>query len=63
MAVCGDALFSPAVTRRQISEFVSQPRDAISAAGPDELTYPARMVVALVAHVLSNDEITESLGH
>ena len=56
-AVRGDALLSPAITRRLISEFVARPPDAIAADGPDLLTPREREVVALVAHGLSNDEI------
>ena len=37
VVVRGDALLSPAVTRRLISEFVARPPDAVSAAGLDAL--------------------------
>ena len=57
----GDALLSPAVTRRLISEFVARPPDAIAAAGMESLTNREREVVALVAHGLSNDEIAEAM--
>lgn len=56
VAVQGDALLSPAITRRLISEFVARPPDA-PLAGGDLLTPREREVVALVAHGLSNDEI------
>jgi DNA-binding NarL/FixJ family response regulator len=57
----GDALLSPAVTRRLISEFVARPPDAAAAAGMETLTNREREVVALVAHGLSNDEIAEAM--
>ena len=57
----GDALLSPAVTRRLISEFVARPPDAVAAAGMETLTSREREVVALVAHGLSNDEIADVL--
>ncbi len=57
VAVRGDALLSPAVTRRLISEFVARPPDAVSTAGLDRLTPREREVLALVAHGLNNDEI------
>jgi DNA-binding NarL/FixJ family response regulator len=53
----GDALLSPAVTRRLIGEFVARPAMALAAAGMETLTNREREVVALVAHGLSNDEI------
>jgi DNA-binding NarL/FixJ family response regulator len=57
----GEALLSPAVTRRLISEFVARPPDALAAAGMESLTNREREVVALAAHGLSNDEIAEAL--
>ena len=57
----GDALLSPAVTSRLISEFVARPPDAVAAAGMDTLTNREREVAALVAHGLSNDEIADTL--
>jgi DNA-binding NarL/FixJ family response regulator len=59
VAMRGDALLSPAVTRRLISEFVARPPDALAAAGMETLTNREREVVAMAAHGLSNDEIAD----
>ncbi len=61
VAVTGDALLSPAVTRRLISEFVARPPDARASAGMETLTNREREVVALAAHGLSNDEIAATM--
>jgi DNA-binding NarL/FixJ family response regulator len=61
VAMRGDALLSPAVTRRLISEFVARPPDALAAAGMEMLTNREREVVALAAHGLSNDEIAGNM--
>jgi DNA-binding NarL/FixJ family response regulator len=53
----GDALLSPAVTRRLVAEFASRTRPAKPVPGLDELTSREREVVALVASGLSNEEI------
>ncbi|MCW2863897.1 MAG: response regulator receiver protein [Actinoallomurus sp.] len=60
VAARGDALLSPAITRRLIGEFVSRPPSA----GPQELdilTNREREVVALAAQGLSNDEIAAQM--
>ena len=61
VAVGGDALLSPAVTRRLISEFVARPPDVLAAAGMESLTNREREVVALVARGLNNDEIAKAI--
>jgi DNA-binding NarL/FixJ family response regulator len=58
----GDALLSPAVTRRLIAEFVSQPQPRRPAPGRlEELTDREGEVMALAAHGLTNHEIAERL--
>ena len=61
VAVRGDALLSPAVTRTLISEFVSRPANLARASALDVLTPRELEVAALVAHGLSNDEIAQRL--
>ncbi|KQV75894.1 LuxR family transcriptional regulator [Aeromicrobium sp. Root344] len=53
----GDALLSPGVTRRLISEFADRSRGTASPAVLEPLTDREREVVALVGEGLNNDEI------
>jgi DNA-binding NarL/FixJ family response regulator len=53
----GEALLSPAVTRRLIAEFAARTRAATPVAGLDQLTAREREVVSLVASGMSNEEI------
>ncbi len=58
----GEALLSPSVTRRLISEFVAAPEHPrVSAGRLDVLTEREREIMALAAKGLSNDEIAELL--
>jgi DNA-binding NarL/FixJ family response regulator len=57
VAARGDALLSPAVTRRLIGEFVARPPDRSTAPGMEGLTRREREVTALAARGLTNEEI------
>ncbi|MEU3403154.1 response regulator transcription factor [Streptomyces sp. NPDC006670] len=59
--VAGDALLSPGVTRRLISEFAARSREPASAGGLERLTDREREVMALVGMGLSNEEIARRL--
>ncbi|WP_406390899.1 response regulator [Streptomyces sp. NBC_00887] len=57
VAARGDALLSPAITRRLIGAFVSRPPDRATAPGLEALTRREREVTALAARGLTNEEI------
>ncbi|MFC8593614.1 response regulator [Streptomyces atroolivaceus] len=57
VAASGEALLSPAVTRRLIGAFVSRPPDRATAPGLEALTRREREVTALAARGLTNEEI------
>ncbi|MGW6024096.1 response regulator [Streptomyces sp. NPDC055099] len=59
--VDGDALLSPGVTRRLISEFAARSKEPASAEPLGELTEREREVMALVGIGLSNEEIARRL--
>ena len=57
VAARGDALLSPAITRRLIAEYVSRPEQGRLSAAFEALTNRERQVVGLAARGMSNDEI------
>jgi DNA-binding NarL/FixJ family response regulator len=63
VAASGDALLTPAITRRLIAEFAtrSRPVPAADATSLDRLTPREREAVVLVASGLSNDQIAGQL--
>jgi DNA-binding NarL/FixJ family response regulator len=57
VVAAGEALLSPAVTRRLIAEFTARTAGTTQVPGVDELTAREREVVSLIATGLSNEEI------
>lgn len=57
VVAAGEALLSPAVTRRLIAEFTARTAGSTPVPGVDALTVREREVVSLVATGLSNEEI------
>ncbi|WP_433607611.1 response regulator [Dactylosporangium sp. CA-139114] len=61
VAARGDALLSPAITRRLIGEYVARPPRGPLHGAVSTLTNREREVVALAARGLSNDEIAQRM--
>ena len=57
----GDALLSPSITKRLVSEFAARSKEPRPTTDLDALTEREREVMALVAEGLSNEEIAERL--
>jgi DNA-binding NarL/FixJ family response regulator len=61
VVAAGDALLSPAVTRRLIAEFAAHARRPRQVPGVGDLTPREREIVTLIASGLSNEEIAARL--
>ena len=61
VVAAGEALLSPGVTRRLISQFATHSRETPAVASLDVLTDREREVIGLVAEGLSNQEIADRL--
>ncbi|GIG70811.1 response regulator [Phytomonospora endophytica] len=57
----GDALLSPGVTRRLVSEFATRAKEPVASGEMDRLTEREREIVALVAAGMSNEDIAKKL--
>ncbi|MEV5573398.1 response regulator transcription factor [Spirillospora sp. NPDC052269] len=62
VAARGDALLAPSITRRLISQYVTQPVRTGVGEGLDELTNREREAVALAAQGLANDQIAARMA-
>ncbi|HYN94272.1 MAG TPA: response regulator transcription factor [Pilimelia sp.] len=61
VAARGDALLAPAITRKLINRYVTEPLHPGTDAGLTWLTAREREAVVLVAHGLSNDQIADRM--
>lgn len=61
VVAAGDALLSPSVTRRLLSEFAARAKEPPASTALEELTEREREVMALAATGLSNEQIAKRL--